>query len=336
MRIHLKLRNKRVIFLILILACPLPVLLGNMVLDGNPSITDKAISFIKENQNEDGGWGYWPGHDSYTEPTGICMLALKFARIEDGLMRGLEYLKRCQLDSGGIGINEKDKEGNWVSYAALLAFHALNASKEEERLKKWILDFYDGFNDVPPELVKSTYQELRYDMTIDGWPWFGSTNSWIEPTSLFIIALTHSGVEPQNKRVSSGIKLLQDRTNKNGGWNYGNPFVKNTYLDAFPLPTSIALVAMGIVGHTEETPEVKRAMNFLEQYIGEEMSTVNLAWSLLAFKSYSTTQGKAEEIAIILKNRQMDDGSFRKNLFETALSYLALSDFRFNRYAYQN
>jgi len=32
----------------------------------------------------------------------------------------------------------------------------------------------------------------------------------------------------------------------------------------------------------------------------------------------------------------MDDGSFRKNLFETALSYLALSDFRFNRYAYQN
>ena len=331
MRIHLKSGKKRVIFLISIVASLLPVSLGNMVLDGYPSSADETIRFIKENQNEDGGWGYWPGHESYTEPTGLCMLALKFAGIENGLMKGLEYLKRCQLDSGAIGINEKDKEGNWMSYAALLAFNALDASKEEEHLKKWILDFYDGFNDVPPELVKSTYQELRYDMIIDGWPWFSSTNSWIEPTSLFIIALTHSGVEPQNQRLSSGIKLLIDRTNKNGGWNYGNPFVKNTYLDAFPLPTSIALVAMGIRGHTEKTPEVKSAINFLEQYIGEEMSTVNLAWSLLAFKSYSTTQGKAEKIAIILKNRRMGDGSFRRNLFETALSYLALSDFKFNR-----
>jgi len=331
----LKPGKKRVIFLISILACLLPVLLANMVLDGYPSSDNEAVRFIKENQNEDGGWGYWPGHESFTEPTGLCIVALKFAGIEDGLMKGIEYLKRCQLDSGGIGINEKDKEGNWMSYAALLAFNALGASKEEEDLKKWILGFTDGFNDVSPELVKSTYQELRYDMTIDGWPWFGSTNSWIEPTSLFIIALTHSGVGPQNERLNSGIKLLIDRTNKNGGWNYGNPFVKNTYLDAFPLPTSIALVAMGITGHTEETPAVKNAIDFLEQCSGEEMSTVNLAWTLLAFKSYSTTKGKAEKIAIILKNRQMSEGSFRRNLFETALSYLALSDFRFNKYAYQ-
>lgn len=338
MRIHSKFGKKRVIFFIsiLILASPFPVLLDNMELDGYPSTDDKAISFIRENQNEDGGWGYWPGHDSYTEPTGLCMLALKFAGIENGLMKGLEYLKKCQLDSGGIGINEKDKEGNWMSYAALLAFHALGASKEEEHLKNWILDFHDGFNDVPPELVESTYQELRYDITIDGWPWFGNTNSWIEPTSLFIIALIHSGVEPQNKRLSSGIKFLINRTNKNGGWNYGNPFVKNTYLDAFPLSTSIALVAMGITGHTEETPEVKRAIDFLELHIGDEMSTINLAWALLVLKSYSATQGKAGRIAAILKNRQMADGSFRSSLFETALSYLALSEFRFNRDAYQD
>jgi hypothetical protein len=336
MRTHLKPGKKRVIFLISIGACLLTVLSGNMSLDGYPSSDDKTIQFIKDNQNEDGGWGYWPGLKSYTEPTGLCLQALKFAGIENGLMKGLEYLKKCQLDSGGIGINENDKEGNWMSYAALLAFNALGASEEKERLKQWILDFTDGFNDVPPELVKSTYEELRYDMTIDGWPWFGSTNSWIEPTSLFIIALTQSGVGPQNKRVSSGIKLLKDRTNKNGGWNYGNPFVKNTYLDAFPLPTSIALVAMGITGHTEETPEVKRAIDFLDQCIGEEMSTVNLAWTLLAFKSYGTTQGKAKTVAIILKNRQMADGSFRRNLFETALSYLALSDFRFNRDRYRN
>lgn len=297
---------------------------------GHSSTLEKAITFIEENQNEDGGWGYWPGHDSYTEPTGLCLLALKFAGSMNGLMKGLEYLKRCQLDSGEIGINKEDKEGNWMSYAALIAFHDLGALKEQEYLKKWILSFYDGYENTPAHTVKSMYQEFRYDVTIDGWPWFGNTSSWIEPTSLFIIALIHSGVDPQNKRIRSGIKFLLNRTNKDGGWNYGNPFAKNTYLDAYPLPTAVALTAMGIMGYTGEESAVERAVKFLERRIGEEMSNASLAWSLLAFKNFRTTQEKAEKIAIFLKRQQLPDGSFRRNLFETALSYLALSSFKFN------
>ncbi len=330
MEIYLNLRKIRAIFTILILGNLLPFLLDDIVHCCYASPLEKAITFIEENQNEDGGWGYWPGRESYTEPTGLCLLALKSAGSNNGIKKGLEYLKRCQLDSGGVGINEEDKEGNWMSYAALLAFHAFRASKEEERLKKWILSFYDGYNNISPDIVESMYQEFRFDMTIDGWPWFGHTNSWIEPTSLFIIALTYSGVESQNQRISSGLKLLLDRTNQNGGWNYGNPFVKNAYLDAYPLPTSIALLAMGMAGYTEEEPVVERAVKFMDQCIRKEMSIASLAWTLLGFNTYSTTREKADNMVLLLTKHQLSDGSFRNNMFETALSYLALSGFNFN------
>ena len=330
MGVYLNLRKIGVIFSILIIESAVPFSFNSMVPHSYASPLEKAITFIEENQNEDGGWGYWPGHESYTEPTGLCLLALKCSGSKNGFKNGLAYLKRCQLDSGGVGINEEDKEGNWMSYAALLAFHALGASKEEERLKKWILSFYDGYNNISPDIVESMYQEFRFDMTIDGWPWFGNTNSWIEPTSLFIIALTYSGVEPQNQRISSGLKLLLDRTNKGGGWNYGNPFVKNAYLDAYPLPTSIALLAMGVTVYTEEEPVVERAVKFMDQCIGKEMSIASLAWTLLAFNSYSTTREKTYNILFIINKLQLSDGSFRMNLFETALAYLALSGFEFN------
>lgn len=83
-------------------------------------------------QNEDGGWGYRPENDSYTEPTGVCLLALKTAGREKCLEKGLEFLKKCQLDSGGTGINREDDAGNWMAYSALLAFHALEASQEKK------------------------------------------------------------------------------------------------------------------------------------------------------------------------------------------------------------
>ena len=330
MGIYLKLKSIEVILFILISGSLLPFSLDNLMLCSYASTLADAITFIEENQNENGGWGYWPGHESYTEPTGLCLLALRYTGSENGIKKGLNYLKKCQLDSGGVGINEEDNEGNWMSYSAILAFHTFGASKEEERLKKWILNFCDGYNNISPSVVESMYKEFRYDMTIDGWPWFDNTNSWIEPTSLFLIALTYSGVEPQNQRMRSGLKLLIDRTNKSGGWNYGNPFVKNTYLDAYPLPTSIALLALGVAGYTGEEPVVENAVRFLDQCIGEEMSIASLAWTLLAFSRYKTTRERTEKMAIILEKRQLPDGSFRSNLFETALSCLALSGFKFN------
>ena len=322
-------RKKRIVILMYSVVCFTSFSLQGRSLHAYPSALEKAIAFLEENQNADGGWGYWPGHKSYTEPTGFCLLALSCAGSSKGVKAGIDYLRKCQLDSGALGIDQQDKEGSWMSYAALLAFHAFGAIEEEKYLKNWILGFYDGYNSIAPDVVESMYQEFRYDMTIDGWPWFGNTNSWVEPTALLISALTYAGIDPENTRISSGLKMLIDRASKKGGWNYGNPFVKGTYLDAYPLPTSIALLAMGVAGYTEEEPVVKRGINFLDQCRGEEMSIASLAWTLLAFNHYSTTKEKADTVVLILNKRQMADGDFRANIFETALSYLALSGFTF-------
>ena len=287
------------------------------------------LVFIERSQNEDGGWGYGPDKSSYTEPTGVCLLALKTAGRENCLVKGLEFLKKCQLDSGGTGINREDETGNWMAYSALLAFHALEASQEKKRIQNWILDFYDGQDNVTQSFKDDMYEQLKFDATLDGWPWFGNTNSWIEPTSMLIVSLLHSGLSLQNRRIQEGLKLLINRKNKNGGWNYGNPYVKNTWLEAFPLSTSIALLALGTSGYSEKDSTVKSAVAYLEPHLHEDPSVALLAWSLLAFKAFNTTNEKIETLKIALTKKQLLDGSFRGNLFETALSFLALSDFKF-------
>ena len=89
----------------------------------------RALDFIKAHQNPDGGWGYEPGRRSLVEPTSFCVLAL-LARGESAAAgRGLSFLRSCMKSSGAVGIDPKDPEGSWMSYAALLAFHAVGRGR---------------------------------------------------------------------------------------------------------------------------------------------------------------------------------------------------------------
>ena len=103
----------------------------------------RAVDFIKANQNPDGGWGYRRSRMSYVEPTGFCALALqtggdKARAISGWVSQSLpQGIRRRRHQS-------RDPEGSWMAYAALLAFDALGAGTEEERLRDWILSFEDA------------------------------------------------------------------------------------------------------------------------------------------------------------------------------------------------
>jgi hypothetical protein len=292
-----------------------------------------AVDFIKTHQNPDGGWGYKAGQMSLVEPTAFCLLAVHSSGNTAGTVRGLEFLKTCQKESGAVSIDPKSTDGSWMAYAAILAFHALGAAVQESRLKSWILSFEDASGRFTPADIKSVAEAYRYDASIMGWPWTPNTTGWVEPTALFVIALIRTGVLANEKRIRSGVDLLLDRALPSGGWNFGNPYAKSHELEANLLSTALALAALGAAGMPEGRPAVSAGLRFLARSLAGDVSTASCAWALLALKSFPGEAAQAPALAARLSGRQAEDGGFHANNFETALSFLVLSDARILRAA---
>lgn len=291
-------------------------------------LISKAIDFLGAGQNPDGGWGYEAGRMSLVEPTAFCLLALHSSGKASGTARGLEFLKSCQKESGAVGIDPKSVEGNWMAYAALLAFHGLGADAEEARLKDWILGYEDASRRFTPADISSIAKAFRYDASIMGWPWTPNTTGWVEPTALFILALIRTGVPASEKRIRSGLDLLIDRALPSGGWNFGNPYAKSFELGPNILSTALALAALGAAAIPEVRPMVSTGLRVLLERSAGEAGTVALAWSLLALKSFAGGTARSSALAARVAGLQAGDGSFRANYFETALSCLVLTDAR--------
>jgi hypothetical protein len=286
----------------------------------------QALDFIKTRQNRDGGWGYRPGHKSFLEPSAFCLLALRADGDEARTAAGLAYLRACQKGDGTMGIDARAKDGSWMAYAALLAFHALGAEKEALRVRDWILGFKDASGRFTPEDLEGIARRYRYDASIPGWPWTPGTTGWVEPTALFIIALRADGVAATQQRILSGVKLLLDRRVPSGGWNFGNPYSKAYELEAGIMSTALALAALGAAGVPESEPAVRAGLRSLKSQLQGDVSTASLAWSGLALKMFPADAGLREVTRARLARLQRADGSFRDNLFETSLAYLVLSE----------
>jgi hypothetical protein len=292
-----------------------------MTLSGPRSQT---LEFIKAGQNPDGGWGYRPGGTSLVEPSAFSALALFAGGQPDPARRGLAFLKRCQSASGSLGLSPADRAGNWMAYAALLAFHAFGARDEERRLADWALTFADAsgrFTAADLEAIAKTY---RYDASITGWPWTAGTTAWVEPTALFVIALVRTGVSAGNARIASGLKLIIDRRVPSGGWNFGNPFMKSFELPASPLATSLALAALAAADYPQDHPAVGAGLRFLESSLAGDASVVSLAWAVIALRSYPSKDRIVPALSDRLDGLRRPDGSFRRNFFGSALAFLAL------------
>ncbi|RPJ03309.1 MAG: hypothetical protein EHM31_01210 [Candidatus Aminicenantes bacterium] len=285
-----------------------------------------AIDFLRAHQNPDGGWGYEPGRMSLVEPSAFGLLALHSSGDRTRSSRGLDFLRSCQKDSGAVGIGPKDTEGSWMAYAALLAFHDLGAAAEERRLKDWVLSFDDASGRFTKKEISVVASRYRYDASIPGWPWTPRTTAWVEPTALFVLALRRTGVPASEKRIRSGVDLLLDRRVPSGGWNFGNPYSKSFELEASTMSTALALAALGAADVPEGRPAVRAGLRFLADGLGGDVSTASLAWALLALKSFPSGPARVAGIAARLARLQTDDGSYRGNMFETALAYLVLSE----------
>ncbi|WP_089101397.1 prenyltransferase/squalene oxidase repeat-containing protein [Streptomyces hyaluromycini] len=97
---------------------------------GHDSAADKAVTWLKSQQNKDGGWGYTPGSPSDTNSTGVVVGALAAAgasadRSPYDLLA--KWSIPCAEDGGGALAYQPDKQGKLAANADATAAGVLGA-----------------------------------------------------------------------------------------------------------------------------------------------------------------------------------------------------------------
>lgn len=286
----------------------------------------KALKFLLAARNDDGGWPYLMGAQSYPEPT--CYGVLAFSGVDSSLPStaeaaeaGVQWL-HTHIDSGGALVLDNDKEPHWGTSLALLTLSSIRSDGTlKERCARSLLNWKGSPLDSDPI--------APMDTQLIGWPWIDSTFSWVEPTSYAILALKHAGYGA-HPRVEEAERLLLDRACLDGGWNYGNRVVFDQTLTAFAPTTALALMALQDIPSAGDA--VERGLASLIEAVGQYPSTLSLALAILCLNLY---RQETEPLTALLLDRQQSDGSWRHAGHLTALSVLALQSVWEDRNAFK-
>jgi hypothetical protein len=239
---------------------------------------------LRETQNADGGWGYFPGKQSWLEPTFYAAVALQSEPAAD---RAWELLKSWQAPDGGWRPSADVQVPSWsTSLCVRLAQLRGEFGEPFQKGVAWLLS--SAGNEAPLwwRLLLHTKLVGYSDRNLDyiGWPWKPNSASWVEPTAHAIIALKQASVKISNEklwqRVRTGEAHLMDVRCSDFGWNVGNRAARQQDLVAYPETTAIAL--LGLQGHND----LGKSMDLAARMARETISPLARAWLTIALRVY--------------------------------------------------
>ena len=281
---------------------------------------DLCIKNIEARSLPDEGFCENPNGIHRPDSTAWAVLALakdgENARLADS---GRASLKTNQLDDGRL-VLPGERDAFWPTPIAVLAWHgSAQFDQQKDRALKFLLET-KGIH--WPKDLKSP---LAHDSSIVGWPWVVGTHSFVEPTSLALLALEITG-QSGHPRFQEGIRMLLDRQLSRGGWNYGNTVVYGQELYPFPDTTGIALAA--IAGHVSKD-QVKGSIAYLQTQIDRCRTPLSLAWALFGLGAWGEFSDEGLIWIIETLKKQDKYGPYRTSLLAIlALAYLCRGDFR--------
>ncbi|MCJ7446546.1 MAG: terpene cyclase/mutase family protein [Bacteroidales bacterium] len=97
----------------------------------NSQLINKAIAWLCEQQNNDGGWGPWKDHPVGSDPwcTGICLASLTHfpgMATSDVIKNGLGWLLKNQLPDGLWPYHFIEDGSSWALYALIKGQNLIN------------------------------------------------------------------------------------------------------------------------------------------------------------------------------------------------------------------
>ena len=248
------------------------------------------LDALRTTQNADGGWGYFPGKESWLEPTAYSAMALHG---DPASGRAWKLISGWQQADGSWKPSAKVGLSSWATSLCVL----IAAAREEwgEPFQKgvsWLLGSSGVESDFLNRLVVAFgLVKAERNMSLKGWPWKPDTSSWVEPTAHALVALRKaspklSGNESMKmlrERVRTGEKQLIDCRSHDGGWNYGSPEALGVNLPSYPETTALALVGL------QGTKGLDRAFELASSMMEATPSPLARAWLTIAMRLHGVT-----------------------------------------------
>lgn len=250
---------------------------------------EERLDFLNRSQNADGGWGYFPGKQSWFEPTAYAMLALNGAPdSERSLDNAWKLLRSWQTPDGSWRPNGRVQGGTWVTAQAVTLACVRGVDDPSVRASvDWLLRVVGAEHSLGMRAASRLHLlKTKLDVSHQGWPWRDGNAAWIEPTSHTLVALKKVAGNyrraEMNYRIREGEGLLFSRRCSDGGWNCGNPNVLNFDLPSYPETTALAL--LGLQGRSAQ--ELASPLALARRLRGETRSPLAKAWLAIALRCH--------------------------------------------------
>ncbi len=255
------------------------------------------------------------------DATAWAVLALRGARaVEPGATERSalaatlrDDLARAQHPDGRVTVTPEQPTAYWPTTLATLAWTPSTAHADAAaRSIDFLLTRSGG-------LAMPNSPFVGHDATLIGWSWIQATHSWVEPTSMALLALRLAN-RADHARCSEAEQLLLDRQIEGGGWNYGNTRTFEQIMHPAPDSTGVALT--GLAGRVPAT-EVAPSLTYLEETYPRLRSPLALSWATLGLSAWQRRPPDADAALARALARQDQLGAFDTSLL--ALVALALS-----------
>jgi hypothetical protein len=250
----------------------------------------QRIDLLLRTQNDDGGWGYFPGKRSWLEPTAYAMLALDKHADAAVLDRAWHLVESWQLADGSWRPGaDVAGPGTWVTALGVHLCCARGCFDESfTRGVAWLMgtqgrecNWLARFIGLLQGMSKPGGPDN--DVSHRGWPWLRGTTSWVEPTAQAIMALKmaaphYPGVAD---RVADAEEHLLSRRCRDGGWNYGSRRALGIDLPSYPETTALAL--LGLQGRSDA---VREEIAHARKLFAGTHSRLARAWLAVALQAH--------------------------------------------------
>jgi len=274
------------------------------------------LSFVAESMKYLLGserWGYEARGVCATEPTALRCLALAARGEREAALAAARWLVGIQTTKGSVGVTAAQEMPAWPTSLAILAWLACDEFDEPlSRAIQWTLNDY---GQPAPDSA-----DVGHDTSLRGWSWAANTHSWMEPTCLFVVALKAAGYR-DHPRTREAVQLIVDRLLPEGGCNYGSTIVLGQ--TTLPQVEATGLAMLALADEDVADARIDKSLIYLEQQLGEEISTASLCYGLLGLTAHGRRPSDATRWLEQVWKREKQRGV---NCFKTSLMLLADCD----------
>jgi hypothetical protein len=265
-----------------------------------------AIDLVCSRALPEGGFSVKGDGNFRPDATAWAVLALKSGSCcDEYISKACRRLAQSQLPDGRVPLTTANAAAYWPTALAVLAWQKIGGHVDSVQKAVAFL-----INNTGLHFTKKNDSVSEHDTEIKGWPWVENTHSWVEPTSMAVLALRSIG-HGEHPRVLEAVRMLLDRQLPSGGWNMGNTLVLGKELLPFPESTGHALTALN--GFTT-TETVQKSLDYLNKIMQDLRTPLALAWGLFGLTSWSRRPDNYRRLILETLERQEKYGPYDTDL----------------------